>query len=57
LVIGHTKPGLHKVYDQHEALDERRDALEAWARKLRSIVEPPPPGKVLELEEKRRARA
>jgi integrase len=24
LVIGHTKPGLHKVYDQHAYLDEKR---------------------------------
>ena len=27
-MIGHTKKGLHKVYDQHEAIDERREALE-----------------------------
>ena len=42
LVIGHTKPGLHKVYDQYAYLDEKRFALEAWASRLRSIVEPPP---------------
>jgi len=42
LVIGHTKPGLHKVYDQYAYLDEKRFALDAWATKLRSIVEPPP---------------
>ena len=41
LVIGHTKPGLHKVYDQHAYLDEKRFALDAWAARLRSIVEPP----------------
>jgi integrase len=41
LVIGHTKPGLHKVYDQYAYLDEKRFALDAWAAKLRSIVEPP----------------
>ena len=40
LVIGHTKPGLHKVYDQHSYLDEKRHALEAWAQRLRGIVEP-----------------
>jgi hypothetical protein len=56
-VIGHTRKGLHAVYDQHEALDERREALEMWAHKLRSIVEPPPPGKVHDIEEERRARA
>jgi len=42
LVIGHTKPGLHKVYDQHAYLDEKRFALDAWAARLRSIVEPRP---------------
>ena len=42
LVIGHTKPGLHKVYDQHAYLEEKRYALDAWAARLRNIVEPPP---------------
>jgi integrase len=42
LVIGHTKPELHKVYDQYAYLDEKRFALDAWAGRLRSIVEPPP---------------
>ncbi len=42
LVIGHTKPGLHKVYDQYAYLDEKRHALDAWAARLRSIAEPPP---------------
>jgi integrase len=42
LVIGHTQKGLHRVYDQHAYLDEKRHALELWAARLRSIVEPPP---------------
>jgi integrase len=42
LVIAHTKPGLHKVYDQHAYLDEKRFALDSWAARLRNIVEPPP---------------
>jgi integrase len=42
LVIGHTKPGLHKVYDQFSYLEEKRFALDAWAARLRSIVEPAP---------------
>lgn len=42
LVIAHTKPGLHKVYDQHSYEQEKRHALELWAARLRSIVEPPP---------------
>ena len=40
LVIGHTKPGLHKVYDQYAYLDEKRFALDAWAARLRGIVHP-----------------
>jgi integrase len=42
LVIAHAQPGLHKVYDQFTYLDEKRHALELWAARLRSIVEPPP---------------
>jgi integrase len=42
LVIGHAKPGLHKVYDQHAYLNEKRQALELWAGRLRDIVQPPP---------------
>ena len=42
LVIAHSKPGLHKVYDQHAYLDEKRRALELWAGRLRDIVTPPP---------------
>jgi integrase len=42
LVIAHARPGLRKVYDQFGYLDEKRRALELWAARLRSIVEPPP---------------
>jgi integrase len=42
LVIGHTRPGLHRVYDQHAYQAEKRHALESWAAKLRAIVNPPP---------------
>jgi hypothetical protein len=38
LVIGHTKPGLHKVYDQHQYENEKREALELWAERLQGIV-------------------
>jgi integrase len=42
LVIAHTKPGLHKVYDQFAYLDEKRQALDLWASRLRDIVTPRP---------------
>jgi integrase len=38
LVIAHRKPGLHKVYDQFEYLEEKRDALKMWADRLLAIV-------------------
>jgi integrase len=43
LVIAHTRPDLHKVYDQHAYVDEKRHALALWAARLRDIVEPSPP--------------
>ena len=42
LVIAHTKPGLHKVYDQHAYLEEKRRALDLWAARLHGIVDPVP---------------
>ena len=42
LVIAHTKPGLHKVYDQYAHVDEKHWALTLWAARLRGIVDPPP---------------
>jgi integrase len=39
LVIAHAKPGLHKVYDQFAYLDEKREALDLWARRLGAIVD------------------
>jgi integrase len=53
LVIGHTKPGLHRVYDQYAYVDEKRHALELWAKRLRDIVIPPP-ANVVELAGARR---
>jgi hypothetical protein len=43
MVIGHAKKGLARVYNQHQYIDEMREALAAWAARLRSIVDPPPP--------------
>ena len=40
LCIGHARTGIKGVYDRHSYLEERREAFEAWARKLRSIVDP-----------------
>jgi integrase len=42
MIIGHAKKGLQRVYDQHQYEAEMREALQAWGRKLRDIIEPPP---------------
>ena len=42
LVIAHTKPGLHRVYDLHAYENEKRNALDLWAKRLRDIITPPP---------------
>jgi integrase len=42
LVIGHGRRGLQRVYDLHTYEAEMREALERWAARLRSIVDPPP---------------
>ena len=39
LVIAHTRPGLHKVYDLHAYESEKRHALDLWAKRLRDIID------------------
>jgi integrase len=41
LILAHARPGLHQVYDQHAYADEKREALELWAARLKLIVDPP----------------
>lgn len=41
-LLAHVRPGIMGVYDRHEYLDEKREALTLWAVRLRSIVEPVP---------------
>ena len=45
-VMAHARPGIKGTYDLYDYLDEKRDALDRWAAKLRSIIEPPPPNVV-----------
>jgi integrase len=42
-VLGHVRPGIQGVYDQHNFFAEKREALLKWGALLRSIVEPAPP--------------
>jgi hypothetical protein len=34
--------GVTSIYNRYEYLDERREALERWAQRIRDIVSPPP---------------
>jgi integrase len=47
-LLAHVRPGIKQVYDVHDYLDEKREALELWAERLRQIVDPMP-GKVIKL--------
>jgi len=52
-VLAHARPGIKGTYDFYEYHDEKREALDAWAVRLRSIVEPPP-ANIIEIKAKRR---
>jgi len=52
-VLGHAIPGIGRVYDRHEYLSEKRDALEKLASLIERIVDPPPVN-VVPLREARR---
>jgi integrase len=52
-VLAHRPPGIVATYDGHSYLDEKREALEAWAQHIASIVEPQP-AKVVKLRGRRR---
>ncbi len=41
-VLAHVRPGIKGVYDKHQYLDEKREALTLWNARLRSITEPTP---------------
>ena len=41
-VLNHLPQGLGKIYNVHEYLDEKADALARWAQEVANIVEPPP---------------
>jgi hypothetical protein len=41
LVIAHSKPGLHKIYDQFAYVTEKRQALDLWQARVREILSAP----------------
>jgi integrase len=50
-VLGHAIPGVRGIYDRFEYFDEKRDALMRLAATVDSIVNPPPPGKVIPFQQ------
>ena len=41
-VLNHQPTVLARTYNVHDYADEKRDALERWARKMLDITTPPP---------------
>ena len=41
-VLAHVRPGIKGAYDVYDYFDEKREALELWAARLRDIVTPAP---------------
>ena len=41
--------GVAAIYNRHAYLDERKAALEAWSRRVESLVNPAPPANVIQL--------
>ena len=52
-VLAHRPPGIVGTYDVHDYQDEKREALEAWAQHIATIVNPAP-AKVIKLPRRRR---
>jgi integrase len=41
-ILAHVPPGIIGTYDQHQFIDEKREALEKWGAKLAEFVDPAP---------------
>jgi integrase len=52
-ILNHIEPGVTRVYDRHSYDAEKRQALEAWGRKVMALVTGEP-GKVIPLQRKTR---
>jgi hypothetical protein len=55
-VLNHAEGGVTKIYNRYSYGSEKRAALDAWARKLTSIVGIAPATGVVDLAEKRAMR-
>jgi integrase len=48
-ILNHAEPGVTAIYDRHSYDREKKQALEAWARKLDKILKDKPADNVVEL--------
>jgi integrase len=53
-VLAHRQGGIAATYNLHEYQDEKAEALELWAQRIASIVNPPKSDKVIKLRGRRR---
>jgi len=49
-VLAHARPGIKGGYDVYDCADEKREALELWAARLRSIIERAPSDNVIPIK-------
>jgi hypothetical protein len=42
-MIAHAQPGLHRIYNLYDYLDEKRRGFALWEQRLQGILHPPPP--------------
>jgi integrase len=50
-VLSHVRPGIKGTYDVHDYFDEKKEALQMWGARLRSIIDPQA-GNIVALERK-----
>ncbi len=51
-ILNHVEQGVTRVYDRHSYDREKRDALDAWGRRVDSVVSGAPSARVVAFAEK-----
>jgi integrase len=55
-VVAHKRPGIRGTYDLYDRLAEKHTCLRLWEARLRTILAPPPPADVADLNAARKRR-
>jgi integrase len=55
-MIAHAQPGLHRIYNLYDYMDEKRRGFALWEQRLQGILHPPPPN-ITNIAEVRQRRA